>query len=187
MMSRDFKLEKRLLVAALALLIIADVALAVYGWRMAATPRSQQELANLTRNRDLLRADIKRGQDIRQKIPAIAKDCDQFEQSLAPESTGYSQVSAELGAMAAKSGLQLESRTFKQEPVKGRGLTEVEIAADVSGSYDGVVKFLNALQRSNNVYAVESLAAKSETGTSAAQRGGELRVSLHIKTYFRAA
>ena len=90
-MSRDFKLEKRLILAAVALLIMGDIALAVYTWRMAATPRSQQELANLTRNRDLLRADIKRGQDIRQKIPAIAKDCDQFEQSLVPESTGYSQ------------------------------------------------------------------------------------------------
>jgi Tfp pilus assembly protein PilO len=187
MMSRDFKLEKRGIILAVALLVIADIALAVYGWRMAAAPRSQLELATLTRNRDLLRADIKRAQDIRQKIPAIAKDCDQFEQSLAPESTGYSQVSAELSALAAKSGLQLDSRAFKQEPVKGRNLTEVEIEANVNGSYAGVVKFLNALQRSNNVYAVESLNAKSETAAGGAQRTGELRVSLHIKTYFRAA
>jgi Tfp pilus assembly protein PilO len=186
MMRHDFKLEKRGLILAVSLLVVADVALAVYGWRMAAAPRSQQELALLIRRRDLLRADIKRAQDIRQKIPAIQKDCDRFEQSLAPESTGYSEVSAELGALAAKSGLQLESRTFHQSDVKGRGLTEVEIEAAVSGSYVGVVKFLNALQRSGNVYAVESLAAKSANEVSGAQRG-EVRVSLHIKTYFRTA
>ena len=187
MMSRDFKLEKRGIVLAVAVLVIADIGLAVYGWRMAAAPQSQQELATLTRNRDLLRADIKRAQDIRQKIPAIAKDCDQFEQSLAPESTGYSQVSAEHGALAAKSGLELDSRTFRQDAVKGRSLTEVEIEATVNGSYTAVVKFLNALQRSNNVYAVESLDAKSETATGGMQHGGEVRVLLHIKTYFRAA
>jgi Tfp pilus assembly protein PilO len=184
-MRRDFKLEKRAIVFGVALLVIADIALAVYGWNLAATPRSQRDLVALTRNRDLLRADIKRAQDIRQKIPAIQKDCEQFEQSLYPASTGYSSVTAELSAIASKSGLQFESRSFRPNEVKGRGLTEVNIEAVVSGSYAGVVHFLNGLQRSNNVYAVESLTAKSE----AQQQGsrGEVHVTMHIKTYFRAA
>jgi hypothetical protein len=185
-MQHDFKLERRAILLGVVVLVAADVALAVYGWNLASGPRPQQDLAVLTRNRDLLRADITRAQDIRQKIPAIQKDCDQFEQSLYPASTGYSSVTAELGAIAGKAGLQLESRNFRQEDLKGRSLTEVEIEAVVTGSYGGVVHFLNGLQRSGNVYAVETLTAKSEIGPQQAARG-EVRVTMHIKTYFRTA
>jgi Tfp pilus assembly protein PilO len=184
-MRHDFKLERRAILLGVVLLVAADVALAVYGWNLSSGPRAQQDLAVLTRNRDLLRADITRAQDIRQKIPAIQKDCDQFEQSLYPATTGYSSVTAELGAIASKSGLQLESSGFREEVLKGRSLTAVEIEAVVTGSYAGVVHFLNGLQRSANVYAVEALTAKSEV----TQQGGrgEVRVTMHIKTYFRTA
>jgi hypothetical protein len=182
-MRREFKFEKRAILIGVAALVIADVALAAYGWKLAAAPRSEQDVAVLSRNRDLLRADIKRAQDIRQKIPAIQKDCDQFEHSLFPESAGYSAVAAELGSVATKSGLQLENMALRQKDVKGRGLTEVDMDATVSGSYVGVVRFLNGLQRSANVYAVEGLAGKSEV-----EQGGRgsVRVTLHIKTFFRA-
>jgi type IV pilus assembly protein PilO len=184
-MRRDFKLERRMIVFGVVLLVAADVALAVYDWKFASAPRPQEGLAILTRNRDLLRADITRAQDIRRKIPAIQKDCDEFEQSLYPASKGYSSVSAELGAIAAKSGLQLESRSQRQIDLKGRGLTELDIEAAVSGSYTGVVHFLNGLQRSSQVYAVQGLAAKSETNQQGGR--GQVRVMMHIKTYFRAA
>jgi Tfp pilus assembly protein PilO len=182
-MRHDFTLERRAILFGVIALLGVDVALAVYGWNLSSARRPQEELVTLTRDRDLLRADIARAQDIRQKIPAIQKDCDHFEQSLFPVATGYSSVSAELGAIAGKAGLQIESSGFQQHDVKGRDLQEVEIVATVKGSYSSVVHFLNGLQRSSNVYAVEALEAKSETS----QQGnrGEVRVSMHIKTYFR--
>jgi Tfp pilus assembly protein PilO len=185
-MRHDFKLERRAILLGVVLLVGADVALAVYGWNLSSGPRPQQDLAVLTRNRDLLRADITRAQDIRKKIPAIQKDCDQFEQSLYPATTGYSSVTAELSSIAGKSGLQLENLSWRQAELKGRPLMQVEIEATVNGSYGGVVRFLNGLQRSGNVYAVETLSAKSEIGPQQAARG-EVRVTMHIKTYFRTA
>jgi Tfp pilus assembly protein PilO len=182
-MRRDFKFERRAIMLGLVLLVGADIALAAYSWSFA-TSRPQQDLVALTRNRDLLRADIARAQDIRKKMPAIQKDCEEFEQSLYPATTGYSSVSAELGAIAKKSGLQIES-SFRQQDVKGRPLREVEIEANVIGSYSGVVHFLNGLQRSNVVYAVQGLAAKSENGPQGST--GQVRVTVHIKTYFRTA
>ncbi len=184
-MKHDFKLERRAILFAVVAFVAADIALAIYGWNLSSASRPQQDLVILTRNRDLLKADITRAQDIRLKIPKIQEDCDKFEESLFPASTGYSSVTAELGAIAQKSGLQLESQNFRQNEVKGRNLEEVEVEAVVNGSYSGVVHFLNGLQRSNNVYAVEALEAKAETGTQNSR--GEVRVSLHIKTYLRAA
>ena len=119
-MRRDFKFERRAILLGVVLLVAADIALAAYSWNLSSGPRPQQDLAVLTRNRDLLRADITRAQDIRQKIPAIQKDCDEFEKSLYPATTGYSSVSAELGTIAQKAGLQIESKAFREEGLKGR-------------------------------------------------------------------
>jgi len=184
-MGRDFKFRRRAILLGVILLVAADVALAAYSWNFASAPNPQQDLMIMTRNRDLLRADILRAQDIRSKIPAIQKDCDEFEKSLYPASTGYSGVSAELGAIGQKAGLHIESSNLREEGVKARQLTEVQIEMMVVGSYSGVVRFLNGLQRSNVVYAVEGLSARSETGQSGPT--GQVRVTLHIKTYFRTA
>jgi len=184
-MRHDFKFKKRAILIALALLITADIALGMYAWDLASARTAQQNLDFLSLNRDLLKKDIARAESISRHIPAIQKDCDAFEASLFPESTGYSSVSAELSALAARSGLQLDSRAFRPKAVKGRGLTEVEIQVSVAGGYAGVVRFLNGLQRSQNVYAVEGLSAKSDAQTTGAK--GQLRVDVHLKTYFRAA
>ena len=184
-MRHDFKFKKHAIVFLLAFFITANVALAVYSWNLASAQSARQELALMTVNRDLLKKDIQRALEIRSHIPAIQKDCDAFEQSLFPESTGYSTVSAELGELAAKAGLRLDSRSFRPKPVKGRDLTELAIDAQVIGDYRGVVRFLNGLQRSKNFYAVEGLSARSATQTQGAH--GALQVTVHIKTYFRAA
>jgi Tfp pilus assembly protein PilO len=181
-MRHDFKIERRLIIFGLVLLVAADVALAVYGWNLSAGRQPQDELTTLTRNRDLLRADIARAQEIRKKIPAIKDDCDKFEESLYPATKGYSSVSAELDSIASKSGLAIDSSAFHEAEVKGRDLQQVDIEAVVDGSYSQVVHFLNGLQRSPNVYAVEALEARADTGQGT---NGRVRVSMHIKTYFR--
>src|SRR6266849_5213074 len=130
-MRENFKIKKRVIVLLLVLLIGADIALGAYAWNLASAQAAQQEMALMTRNRDLLKKDIQRAQEIRSRIPAIQKDCDAFEQSLFPESSGYSTVSAELGELAAKAGLRLDSRSFRPKAVKGRRLTELAIDAQV--------------------------------------------------------
>jgi Tfp pilus assembly protein PilO len=183
-MRRDFKLKQRLIVSVLALLVVADIALGVYSWNLASAQSAQEELALLTRNRDLLKKDIQRAQEIRSHIPAIQKDCDAFEESFFSASSGYSTVSAELGTIAGKSGLRLDSNAFKSKNVKGTNLIELEIDAQVTGDYRGVVRFLNGLQRSSSYYAVQALSARSAVQAKGAQ--GALSVTVHIKTYFRA-
>jgi Tfp pilus assembly protein PilO len=184
-MRRDFTIKRRLIVLLLVLLIAGDIALGVYSWNLASAQSAQQELAQLTRNRELLKKDIQRAQEIRSHIPAIQKDCDAFEDSLFTASSAYSTVGAELDSIAGNSGLRLDSRTFNAKRVKGRDLTELDIAAQVTGNYSGVVRFLNALQRSKNFYAVQGLSAHSSN--QAKGNRGALSVTVHIKTYYRAA
>ncbi len=185
-MQRDFTLRKRMILAGVILLVLTDVALAAYSWQLSSAPRApQQQLAVETKQHDLLKADIKRAQDIRDNIPAIQKDCDHFEQSLFPASAGYSAVRSELGAIARKSGIQLEDLSFKQTEISNRGMTEVAIDATVSGDYKSVIGFLNGLQRSANLYEVDALTLASENANQAS--ANVIKVALHLKTYFRTA
>jgi Tfp pilus assembly protein PilO len=185
-MRRDFTLQKRIILVGVTLLVLADVALAAYSWQLSSAPHApQQQLAVETNQHNLLKADIKRAQDIRDNIPAIQKDCDHFEQSLFPARSGYSAVRSELGAVAKKSGIQLGDLTFKPTEIASRGMTEVAIEATVNGNYKSVIAFLNGLQRSSNLYAVDALSLAPENANQAS--ANVIKVALHLRTYFRTA
>jgi type IV pilus assembly protein PilO len=185
-MSRDFTWRRRIILVGVVLLVLADVGLLAYSWQLASAPHApQKQLAVETKQRDLLRADIKRAQEIRDNVPATQKDCQRFEQSLFPASAGYSAVRSELGDTARKSGIQIEDLSFKQTEISNRGMTEVTIDATVNGNYKSVIGFLNGLQRSANLYSVDSLTLGSnETNQSSAN---VIKVALHLRTYFRTA
>jgi Tfp pilus assembly protein PilO len=185
-MRRDFTFRKQAIVAGVVLLVLADVALAAYSWRLASAPHSPREQLSLEmKQHDLLKADIKRAQDIRDKIPAIQKDFDQFEHSLFPASSGYSAVRSELGEITRKSGIQLVDLSFRQAEISNRGMTQVIVDSTVDGDYKNVIHFLNGVQRSPNLYEVDALALATENANQGAS--GAIKVTLHLKTYFRTA
>lgn len=182
-MKHEFLLRKRLILGGVILLVAADIALGTYNWKLSSGPRTPQRQFDLqTKNLELLRADIKRAQSIQKDMPNIQKDCDRFEQSLFPASSGYSSVTADLGAIAKKAGLQIDDLTFRQKEVATRNLTEVVMTATVAGNYQNVIEFLNGMQRSNK-YEVDDLSLASE----AAEKSGAIKVAVHMKTYFRTA
>ncbi|MFI5056965.1 MAG: GspMb/PilO family protein [Candidatus Acidiferrales bacterium] len=185
-MRRDFTLQKRVVIGSLAALVLADCGLAAFSWRQASAPHMpQQELERQTVQLKLLQGDIDRAKAIQQSMPATQMDCDKFEKSLFPAITGYSAVTEELGGIAGKAGVQISGVNFHHKELPTRGLSEVELEATINGDYPSVVRFLNGLQRSENVYTVDSLALASENQSQGV--AGAIRVTLHVRTFFRAA
>lgn len=184
-MRRDFAFQKRVIIGSLAVLVLADCGLAAFSWRQASAPRTpQKEIERQALELKLLQGDIERAKAIQQSTPTAQADCDKFEKSLLPASTGDSTVAEELGVIASKAGLQISGVNYHHKEIPARGLTEVELEATISGDYSGVVRFLNGLQRSDNVYTVDSLALASESQSQGPS--GMIRVTLHMRTYFRA-
>lgn len=185
-MRRDFTLRKQIILFGVVLVVLADIGLAVYSWQLAASPHApKEELGAQARLRDRLKESIDRAQKIRDNIPATQKDCDRFEQSLFPASAGYSAIRSELGAVAKKSGIYLEDLAFKQTEISNRGMTEVMIDATVNGDYKSVIGFLNGLQRSANLYAVDALTLGTENANQSS--ANIIKVVLHLRTYLRTA
>jgi len=183
-MHRDFTLQKRAILIVLGLLLAADIGLAIYSWQLASSPHTpQKEFDEQTLKLGVLKNDIKSAQFIKDNMPVTRKDCEKFEQSLPAQSTGTSSIEAELDGVAKKAGLQIETHTQRQKEIPSRGMVEVTIDATVNGSYAGVVRFVNGLQRSQRFYVVDGLALATDAQAQAA--AGTIRVGLHVRTFFR--
>jgi Tfp pilus assembly protein PilO len=182
----DFRKQKQLIIAGLAVFLLADVALLYFNSRLSSPANDRQQmLASQTRQLALVKADVERATKIRATIPDILKKFDQFEATLLPASKGYSAILQELDDFAHETHLVVEDETYHEKEVAGRNLTELYLDASVSGDYNGIVNFLNRLQRSKNVYIVDSLAV--DTAESNRGPNGALRISLHMRTFFRKA
>ncbi len=184
-MRHDFTKRRRAILGILILLAVSDVALAAYALQLSSAPQTGAQISAMERQLKLLQAGIARAQKIKDEMPNTQRDCEKFEGSLLPASTGYSSVSAELGGIAKKSGIQPPDLAFKPTAIPERGLTEVAVDAVVQGDYKNVVMFLNGLQRSTNTYEVESLTLASEK--QAQGPANMIKVGLHLKTFFRTA
>jgi len=180
MRSISWQTGKRWTAIVLALLGLADLALAIFFVR---TARERPEELRAQRDRlsveaKLLRADVSRGEKIRVSLPQVGKDCDAFYRaSFLDTATGYSQIEADLSAIAAKSGVKTTGFAFKRKDIPERGVSEIEVRTSVNADYPLIIEFINGLERSKNFYLLDNLhLASSETG---------LRLDLELHTYFR--
>jgi Tfp pilus assembly protein PilO len=175
--------KKRLILIGLGVLFLLDGALLYFNSKLSAPENDRrQALVNQTHQLALVRADVDRATKIRAKIPEILHKFDDFEATLLPASKGYSVLLQELDDYARDTHVILEDNLYHSKDVAGHNLTEVHLDSSVTGDYNGIVQFLNHLQRSKNVYIVDSLAV--DTGESG-RNPGTLKVSLHMRTYFR--
>jgi hypothetical protein len=184
----DFKLKKRLIIAGLALLLAVDGALAYHNSRLAVKDENPDaKLKVQARQVALVKADVERANKIKARLPEVEKYFDQFETTLPPAGKGYSVVSQEVGEIARETHVQVQDLKFREKEISGRNVNEIEIDAVLDGDYAGIVRFLNRLQRSKNTYVVDSLGLDSASGSGTANQAppGTVKVSLHLRSYFR--
>jgi hypothetical protein len=167
--------------AAVALVLVLDIALIIFLWNTSRQDRgdlnAQRQL--LTAEAKLLKADVSRGEAIRASLPQVGKDSDAFyHESFLDASSGYSNIETDLGDIASKAGVKTSGFTFKEKPVPGRGVTEMSIATSVSADYPSIIQFINGLERSKNFYLLDSLQLASASP-------GSIRLDLSLHTYFR--
>lgn len=184
-MARDFTTRRRAILGGVICLVAADLALAAYSYQLTSQPLTTGSV--FTRQEEYvkrLKASVERAEQIREDMPNTQHDCEKFEHMLLPASTGYSSVLSELRDIAKKSGVRPPDVDFKPTAVSSRGLIEVVIEPTIEGDYKNVILFLNGLQRSANIYEVESLALAPQKDNKGPIN--VIKVGLHLKTYFRS-
>jgi len=173
---------KRWVLRALVCLLLVDAGLFAVVWNYeSGHPESAQQSLDRLQDEDRkMAADVRRAQRIREQLPDVRKECDEFlNNTLLVASTGYSTIEADLGKITAAAGLPAGAVSFKQRPTDKQGILQVEVNALVDGNYSALVKFINGLERSRNLYLIDSMSL------TAGNEGGA-RLSLVMRTYFRS-
>jgi hypothetical protein len=184
----DFKVKKRLILTGLAVLLVADAGLAYHNSRLAVKDENPEaRLKAGARQVALVKADVERANKIKARLPEVQKYFDQFETTLPPAGKGYSLVSQEVDDIARDTHVVVRDLKFREKEITGRNVNEIEVEALLDGDYAGIVRFLNRLQRSKNTYVVDSLGLDSASGTGTVNQAppGAVKVSLHLRSYFR--
>jgi hypothetical protein len=88
-------------------------------------------------------------------------------------------VESDLEAIARKANLRTTDLKFKQKDLKDHGVTEVSIDGTVEGEYPALVQFINGLERSKNMYLLDTLSLASVST-------GGIRLKMDLRTYFRS-
>jgi Tfp pilus assembly protein PilO len=186
MMARDFTTQRRIILVGIICLVAADLALAYYSSQLATESlTTPEQFAKQEKDLKMRENPIARAMKIREDMPNTQRECEKFEAMLLPASSGSSSVLSELGEIAKNSGVNLEGVSFKPTAVPDRGLTEVAMDSTIEGDYKNVILFLNGLQRSPNIYEVEALTLATQRDNKGPANA--IKVSLHLKTYFRTA
>jgi len=91
-----------------------------------------------------------------------------------------SQVVAEIGRLATKSGVRWTHAQYSYNPVLGgsNALTEIGIDASVSGDYRPIVQFINSLERDKLFFVIRGL---NLTG----QQTGQVNLRIRLTAYLR--
>ncbi len=166
-------------IAGVALLVILNIVLVVrLGLALSDLGSSRQEQLQ---QEQLTLAELKvqtaRLNGLPEKVDLSRKDADKFYAERIP--ANYSSILAELGALATKNNIRMTRAGYTQTPAI-EGLAQLNIDANLSGEYSGVMHFINGLERDKMLFVINTL-------TLTGQQGGLVNLRLRVTTYLHAA
>jgi Tfp pilus assembly protein PilO len=90
-----------------------------------------------------------------------------------------SQVASELGKLAVAEGVTIDQNKYKKlDPGAGK-LEPVEMEATLTGNYVALAKFINALERDEMFFTINSINLQGE-------QQGPVRLGMKLETYLKA-
>ena len=96
------------------------------------------------------------------KLVDARGEIDHFYRERLPSS--YASIAERLGAVAAENGVSLATGHYKSEASGVPGLERVIISASITGNYLHAVKFINAAERENMFFVIDSVSFSQQQG-----------------------
>lgn len=175
----DFSSSRRKLKIAIGTMLVADViAAGVLFSPLVGSADSRQlqlnllrvELTKKTREVEPLRGIDKKILLAKDQINGFYKD--RF-------AARDSDLTNELGKLAAENGIRIQQAKYKQEDPETSGIVPVAIEGSFSGNYLQLVRFINTLERSKLFFDVDSV-------DLAGEGGGPVRLEITMHSYLRS-
>ncbi|MGD0365243.1 MAG: hypothetical protein ABSC93_30535 [Bryobacteraceae bacterium] len=178
--------DPRVLVrAALALLVVANIAAALLvfkPWGGSAEDLAREQV-DLQQQLTSMHARLDRTKALVAKAERARKEGDGFlTEYTADRRTTFSTITAELDRVASESGMQPRPASYELDQVEGSDtLSQLNISAAYEGSYIGLTKLVNLLDKSPHFLIIESLTASPQQSNA----GDLLSVTIKVDTFVR--
>lgn len=89
-----------------------------------------------------------------------------------------SQIYGELGKVAAANGVKIDQVRYKPADTTSNGLQPIDMEADLSGSYSSLARFINALERDEMFFVINSV-------TLGGEPQGAVKLSVKLEAYLK--
>ena len=174
----DLRDTRRKVKIALAALAAADVIMiAVFFSPLIGSQTSRrQQLDQAWRELQQKTRDVEPMRGLDKKIPIARKQIDEFYAQRLPAQN--SAISADLGKVAVESGVKIGSIKYSMKDAEVVGVRRMEIDADLAGGYLQLVRFINALERDQMFFLVDSVGLGGE-------QSGVVKLQLKLETYLK--
>ena len=139
--------------------------------RLSEMDRLWKELQVKTRQVEPLRG-------LDKKVVLAQKQIDEFYQQRLTSQD--STISTELGKVAAQSGVKISEIKYKAKDAEPIGLRPMEIEASLSGDYLQLVRFINALERDQLFFIIDSVQLGGE-------QGGTVKLQMKMETFLKGS
>jgi len=175
----DLGNTRRKLTVTIASLLLVDLATAA----MLLSPiigSEKSRLSEMDRLWKELQAKTRRVEPLRgldKKVVLAQKQIDEFYQQRLTSQD--STISTELGKVAAQSGVKISEIKYKVKDPEPVGLRPMEIEANLSGDYLQLVRFINALERDQLFFIIDSVQLGGE-------QGGVVKLQMKMQTFLKA-
>jgi type IV pilus assembly protein PilO len=174
----DLRQTRKQLKMALAVMAALDViALAIYVSPLVGSAETRRmELNRLQGELILKTRQVAPLQNLPEKVHLAGEQITDFYKRFPAHN---SEIYTELGKLTAADGVNIESiKTKEKDEVSGK-LIPVEIEADLSGNYTALARFINAMERDEMFFIINSISLGG-------QQQGPVKLTVKLDTYLKA-
>jgi Tfp pilus assembly protein PilO len=175
----DLRQTRKNIKTAIAVLVAADVVAAVvlFSPLVGSTASRQQELNSLWSELQTKTKQVEPLRNLDKKVIVANRQITEFYNKRFPEQD--SQIVTEFGKLAVANGVTIEQARYKVLPEVFEKVHTVEMEAELSGNYIALAKFINAVERDDTFFIINSIGLASE-------QKGPIKLQLKLETYLKA-
>jgi type IV pilus assembly protein PilO len=114
--------------------------------------------------------------DLPTKIDTASHQIGDFYKDRFPSTN--SQILTEVGKLASENGVTIEQGRYKPSDEVTAGLQPIEMEYDLSGNYGSLARFINAMERDQMFFIINSVTLNGEPQ-------GAVKLSVKLQTYLK--
>jgi Tfp pilus assembly protein PilO len=174
----DLRQTRKKLKIAIAVMVGVDLLSAViyFSPLVGSAESRRQELDRLQTDLNVKTRQVAPLQNLPQKVVLASKQIADFYKKRLPAQD--SEIPTDFGKLAAENGVTIDQAKYPVKDLEPGGLERVEIEADLSGNYTSLARFINALERADMFFIINSITLGGEQGP--------VKLNLKLETYLKA-